>query len=432
MTGFITIRNCVLASTAAAVLLAPAAPAAEDTEGKWLADLRLRYETVDDANCTACAGRDATAFTLRARLGYDTGTWQGFGGLIEIDQIWSLGDEEYNSTRNGQMLYPVVADPELTQLNRLQISYTGSFDTVFTLGRQRLAFGNQRFIGNVGWRQHEQTFDAFSIVNASVEGLTLTYAYIARVNRIFGDDNPVPTSGQAPHFDSHSHVFDVAYTGWKGVKLEAYGLMLDLAQTGPSPLTAARLSTSTWGLRAEGKFEASPGLNVLLNAEYAHQNEYADNPLTIDLSYWLAEAGLSWKGATLLAGYQSLEGDGTVGFSTPLATGHAFNGWADIFLTTPTNGLDAAYVKLAYAVPDAFGLKSVGGALNYYDFEMQRTGVSLGSEVDVQLEVAIDKQFTVLLKYADYRGDGALTGAGGWTPAARDKTVAWAVVSFKY
>lgn len=258
MTAFTTFRNRALASTAAAVLLAPAALAVEDTEGKWLADLRLRYETVDDANCTACAGQDATAFTLRARLGYDTGTWQGFGGLIEIDQIWSLGDEDYNSTRNGQTLYPVVADPELTQLNRLQISYGGSFDTVFTLGRQRLAFGNQRFIGNVGWRQHEQTFDAFSIVNTSVEGLTLTYAYIARVNRIFGDDDPVPASGQAPHFDSHSHVFDAVYTGWKGVKLEAYGLMLDLAQTGPSPLTAARLSTSTWGLRAEGKFEASP------------------------------------------------------------------------------------------------------------------------------------------------------------------------------
>ena len=133
MTAFTTFRNRALASTAAAVLLAPAALAVEDTEGKWLADLRLRYETVDDANCTACAGQDATAFTLRARLGYDTGTWQGFGGLIEIDQIWSLGDEDYNSTRNGQTLYPVVADPELTQLNRLQISYGGSFDTVFTL-----------------------------------------------------------------------------------------------------------------------------------------------------------------------------------------------------------------------------------------------------------------------------------------------------------
>lgn len=424
--------SLLLSAAAAALLLTPVAQAVEESEGKLLTDLRLRFESVSDENCVACAGRDATAFTLRARIGYDTGTWRGLGALIEIDQVWSLGDGDYNSTRNGEATYPVVADPDLTQLNRLQVSYTSGFDTVVTLGRQRLMLGNQRFIGNVGWRQHEQTFDALTVVNTSFEGLALTYAYLDRVNRIFGDDDPVPAAGQASHFDSNSHVFYAVYTGWQGLKLDAYGILLDLDQTGPAPLAAAQLSTATWGLRAEGKFDASPGLSILLNAELAQQSDYADNPLDLSLSYWLVETGLSWKGATLLAGYQSLQGNGTTGFSTPLATGHAFNGWADIFLTTPANGLDTIYAKLAYTVPDAFGLKSIGGALNYYEFEAERTGVSLGSELDLQIELAIDKRFTVLLKFADFHGGGSVTGAGGWTPAARDKTVAWAVASFKY
>ena len=91
-------------------------------DGKLLLDMRARYEQVDDANCIACAGRDAQAFTLRARIGYETGDWLGFKALLEIDQIWSLGEENYNSTRNGVLARPTVSDPEQTRLNRLQVS----------------------------------------------------------------------------------------------------------------------------------------------------------------------------------------------------------------------------------------------------------------------------------------------------------------------
>ena len=38
-------------------------------------------------------------------------------------------------------------------------------------------------------------------------------------------------------------------------------------------------------------------------------------------------------------GFERLEGNGTVALQTPLATLHAFNGWADKFLSTPANGL---------------------------------------------------------------------------------------------
>jgi hypothetical protein len=36
------------------------------------------------------------------------------------------------------------------------------------------------------------------------------------------------------------------------------------------------------------------------------------------------------------------------GFTTPLATLHKFQGWADKFLTTPVNGLADLYVNAGY------------------------------------------------------------------------------------
>ncbi|MCC6917754.1 MAG: hypothetical protein IT548_01040 [Alphaproteobacteria bacterium] len=417
-----------LAGTAAA---APA-PDKPPAEGKVIAEARLRYENVSDDNCIACAGRSADAFTLRVRLGYETAVWHGFSALAELDQIWSLGDERYNSTRNGRLDRPVVADPEQTRLNRLQISYAAPFDTKFTLGRQRLLIGNQRFIGNAGWRQHEQTFDAFTIVNTSLTGLTLTYSYIDRVNRVFGDGDPVPATGSVGAFDSNSHVLHASYAATPELKFDAYALLLDLEQKGPSPLAASRLSTATFGIRAEGKFAVGSETFLLFNGEFAHQRDYADNPLDLNLDYWLVEGGVTWKGVSGLVGYQSMDGDGLAGFSTPLGTLHAFNGWAEMFLTTPANGLDSTYAKLTYSVPGVFGLKNIGLTLALYDFRTQRTDVALGEEFDGQIDVAIDEHVSALLKYASYDGAGHATAAGGWTPAAEDKEVFWAAVSYRY
>ena len=58
--------------------------------------------------------------------------------------------------------YPVVADPENYDLNRLQLTNSSLPGTVITLGRQRILLDDQRFVGNVGWRQNEQTFDALA------------------------------------------------------------------------------------------------------------------------------------------------------------------------------------------------------------------------------------------------------------------------------
>lgn len=423
-----------------ALVLASTAAHAETTlvsaiaQGRPVIDLRARFETVTDASKTV----DANANTIRARLGYDTGSWNNFQLGVDFDQIWTVGGATYNSTRNGKTAFPIIADPSMTALNRLTLTYASGFDTKFTIGRQRILIGNQRFVGNSGWRQHEQTFDSLSAVNTSITGLTFTYAYLYRVNRIGGPAVPVPSNtsaaatGQANYFKSNSHVMDAAYTGVDNLHLEAYAFLLDLSAPGFATTVAqqtatARLSTATYGGRADYSFPLIEHVTGRLTGEFAHQTNYANNPLSISLNYWLGEASASYGGATGLIGYEVLEGDGTIGFATPLATLHAFNGWADMFLTTPANGLKDLYFKASYALPaDFIAMKSLTGVVTYHDFATDHLGAGIGAEWDASLELAVDASASVLAKYAAYQGSGV---AFGGFP---DKSIFWLQLAYKY
>ena len=87
--------------------------------GHPVIDLRARYENVGDNSKAVQTGE---AGTLRARLGYETGAWNGLSVQADFDQLWLLGGD-YNSTRNGKTALPVIADPAMTALNRLQLTY---------------------------------------------------------------------------------------------------------------------------------------------------------------------------------------------------------------------------------------------------------------------------------------------------------------------
>lgn len=402
--------------------------------GKPVIDLRARYETVEDASKTP----DANATTLRARLGYETGSWNGLSLQVDFDQIWTVGGATYNSTRNGKTLYPVIADPSMTALNRLQLTYASDFDTRFVLGRQRLLIGNQRFVGNSGWRQHEQTFDAISAANTSIDGLTLNYAYLYRINRVYGPEQPVPSNttaaatGQADYFKSNSHIIDGVYAGIPGVKLEGYAFLLDLSAPGyatlpTQQLATSKLSTATVGGRGDYGFAPADGVAAKLSGEFAHQSEYASNPLSISLNYWLGEGSVTWQGLSGLVGYEVMEGNGTVGFATPLATLHAFNGWADMFLTTPVNGLKDFYVKGSYSLPvDFIAAKSLNLAVLWHDYHTDALDRGIGGEWDLQAELVMDTNLSFMAKYANYAGSGA--AFGGFS----DKSVLWLQTAYKY
>lgn len=381
------------AALAAAIGGVPIAPAvAADSLFDPYADVRYRYEFVDQDGLP----RNANASTLRVRAGAVTRPVAGFTLRAEGEAIVTIGSERFNDTVNGKTAFPVVADPEDVLLNQLALGWKPVDEIEASVGRQAINYDNQRWVGSVGWRQNDQTLDAATLTARPVPGVTLGYAYGWRVNRIFGPDSP-----QGIWRDNDIHLLRAAYQ-LKGVgTIGGYGYWLDIAD---APASSSR----TLGVRLAGDRSAGT-LKLLYAAEFAKQVDHGRNPRNFSHEYVLLEPGIAAGPVTLKLGYERLSGDGVTALQTPLATLHAFNGWADKFLTTPANGLRDLYVDVGVKVPGESWLAGTQLKAVWHDFDPSRGGGDYGREIDLLVSRAIGKRFTLTAKYADYDSDGFAT-----------------------
>ncbi len=377
---------------------------------KLILDTRLRVETVEQDGLP----NDAQATTLRARLGFETGKAWKTTLLVEGEAVVPIeNDYRPDPTVPTMVTYPVVPDPEAYEVNRFQLTNTSLPGTTITLGRQRLAIDDQRFVGPVAWRQNEQTFDALRIVNKSIKNLVFDATYFNRVNRLFGPDSP------QGHYEGDSGLLNVSYQTEVG-KITAFNYLLDFENiVGVS--AAVRDSTNTYGARFAGDVAANEKVKITYAGSYATQSDYADNPLDFELDYYNLEGGVTVKQYGLAVGIESMGGNGVKGFATPLATLHKFQGWADKFLATPPNGIEDMYVNLSANYKAVGGLDTLGVVVSYHDYEAERIDADYGSEINVSL-AAKYKKVNVMLKYADYE-EGVLA-------SARDTQKLW--MQFEY
>jgi hypothetical protein len=308
----------------------------------------------------------------------------------------------------------VVPDPESYEVNRFQLTTTAGATTV-TLGRQRIALDDQRFVGPVGWRQNEQTFDALRIVNKSVKGLTLDATYFTKVNRIFGEDSP------QGDYKGDSGLFNAAWQTKKAGKITAFGYLLDFENVAGVP-AAVRDSTSTYGLRWAGETPAGK-IKLAYALSLAEQSDYADNPLDFDLGYRYGELTASYQQFSLGYGMEIMEGDGVKGFTTPLATLHKFNGWADKFLGTPPNGIEDRFITAGVTLKKVLGLDSLALVAAHHEYDAERVSADYGSEINVSL-AAKYKKVSFMLKLADF-DEGVLA-------TARTTQKVWAQVEYAW
>lgn len=349
-----------------------------------LLNLRLRSETVGQDGYAD----DAEAVTLRSRLGFETGQAWDTSLLAEANLMWAL-DQRYNSSINHETRYPTVADPEDASLDRLQLRNRSLPDTSVTVGRQRINLDDQRFIGSVDFRQNEQTFDSARIVNKSIPAVTVDLTYLDRVNRIYGTRSPVG------RYTGDSYLANVGYDTPLG-KLTAFGYFLAFDQDHPD-------STRTVGVRFAGA-KALDGWTLNYLGSYADQKPYAQNTLRFDNAYYTGEVTVTVAGLTAGGGVEVLEGNGVKGFTTPLATVHMFDGWADEFLTTPPNGLQDRYGTAGYAIKNVGFLDVLSATAVYRDFESDRLDIHYGTETDLQL-LGTWHKVTGILAWADYARD---------------------------
>ena len=342
--------------------------------GKADVNIRMRYESVDDGDA---ATKNADAATMRTRLGFTTGKYHDLNVHVDFEVIRAGGD--YNSGENGNTAYAVVADPEVEQLNQSWIAYTGIENNTFKYGRQRVILDNARFVGNVGWRQNEQTFDALAYINSSFENVSILLANVTQVNPIVGSA-----------IDTNTNIFHLGVDKTPLGQVSAYVYSIDLDNSSAN-------DTLTMGARLKGSAD-----DFLYTVEYAQQSDTADNPNDLSAAYTFLEAGYKFSAGKVFIADEILGSDnGNAGFQTLLATKHAFNGWADKFLSTPADGLNDLYIK---GVTKAAGLKLVGV---FHKFSADNGSADYGTELDLLAVKPINKNLKALMKYANYSADAS-------------------------
>jgi hypothetical protein len=361
----------------------PAAAAPQDARWDLQWNLRARYEHVDDA----AFARDADAATLRLRAGMHASFGDHWEALVEGEAIAAAGHYD-DGTGMPKPQWPAVIDPQGTDLDQAWLRGHAGPVTI-TAGRQRLLFGNQRWIGNSGWRQDEQTFDALSSEWQLRPSLALRYAWLDRVHRVAGGGARDPLARER-RLDGHYAELAWKHGSWQ---LVPYALL-------HRDHDVAAASTVTRGVR--GAYDAiANGRGCRAAAEFARQGPAGANPRDFSHDYWLLEPACMVGGVLLRAGTEHLGGDGTHALQAPLGTLHAFNGWADKFNATPAAGLDDRYLGA--------GGKWRAGTFEWqvawHDYRADAGSARYGRELDASLGFPVAKGVSGLVKIADYRAD---------------------------
>ncbi|MDQ2068678.1 alginate export family protein [Natronospira bacteriovora] len=389
-------------SLAAGLLVAIAGTPAFATTGEAAApaldelDLRYRLEFVDQEGIE----RDAVASTASLRLLLRSPTWRGLDAGLGLQANRVIGNRLYNDTVTPSDR-PVVADPADTGISQAWLRYSTGEQFEAVAGRQRLIDDNARFIGNVGFRQLEQTFDALSVAWRPQPDWRLSLQYLDRAHRVFGPHHPDPLMSTA---DLDSWVV-VLGRRFAGMDMDLYAHRFEFEDRSASH--------ENIGLRLRGPLPGDTGLSYRL--EYARQtpiNELSDLDAQDYLHLSLSQALEGWR---WFLGHERLSGDGERAFQTPFATLHAHNGWADRFLVTPDDGLRDTWIGV--------GTRFNGWNLlaRLHDFRADTGGDAWGRELNISAGHKLPGPWATEIKLAHFDGDDGVVDVSKvwWTLSAR-------------
>jgi hypothetical protein len=371
-------------------LAAPPA-VAQDIDLKPLAEARLRYETVDQGGLSD----DAEALTIRVRSGIQASSGP-LTAIVEMQGTLALVGDYYDGL-HGAATRPLVADPQDIALYRAQLQYRTKA-IALTLGRQRIALDDERFVGAVPFRDNGQSFDAARVEWTGVKGLKADVTYAWRVNTIWGIDG----AGARPRSIGGNNLLgNLSYASPIGT-LTGFAYLVDQDE---AAVQGFRLSSQTYGGRLAGVRPLGKGVRFSYQLSYATQSNYDRNPNRYRAEHHLIDAAVEAHGIKLGAGYEVLGADRGVAltsFQTPIATGFKFQGWADKFLTTPPDGVRDLYASLGYGWKQLGPFKGLALQAVYHRFASDRLVRLYGDEVDLLATAKLGKT-SLSARYADFQ-----------------------------
>jgi len=383
-------------------------------QGKSLSSLKSRYEFVDQDG----KSKNANALTVQTLLGWETKPIDGISFALQFIGVSPLIDD-YNDKKNGvsnlsKVNYPVVVDPEGYNINQAFISYTHQNKHNAKVGRQAIFLDNWRFVGDVRFRQNIQVMDGITTKIYPYDGIELFLSHVENVRQ-------VTTKNQ----NTRIELANLKYKISKSESLVGYGYFVDWDDE-----SQKIKSDKTFGARLNGLRPASEEWDLLYTLEYADQSSYKDGSSLIDNYYYRVGFGVGQESWSLRFDQEKLSGNANgKAFQTNLGTNHLFQGWADVFLTTPNQGIIdnmiiakakilGATIKSEFHLIDSdrnFTTDSGSQADNY------------GHEFDIGIYYPIKKDTKVSLEYANFSEGDTYS-----TARKRDIEKIWLTLIYKF
>ena len=419
-------------------------------QGMPMTNFRLRYESVNQVGLTD----PAHAFTLRSLIGWQTAPWHDFSlaaQMIDVHEFnHDFNDRADNLSEPGKANNPNIVDPSYTDINQLYVDWTAIKNTKLRLGRQQLNLDNVRFIGDIGFRQNMQVFDGVSLVNKSLANTELFAAHFDKVRQV----NTARRSGNVEIVNAkyrisateavigYGYFIDVANLSQNGQPSEGPTAASAVVSAGnglgasqdltPSATTDA--SSKTLGLRLDGARKVSDHWKLLYTAEYAKQDDYRAGSALIDAHYYKLGGGAMYDSWSIRLDQEVLSSNGgQYAFQTPLGTNHLFQGWADVFLATPRQGMRDTFVSLA---------GSIEKAKLYAEYHVYKSdkafntvgglGDKYGTEFDASVSYPFSPKINGKLEYANFN-ESDVYGTD-LTAAVRkgDKEIVWVTAMYVF
>jgi len=350
------------------------------TKGKVSLEVRTRYEY--DQDYATAVSKSATALTNRLVLGYKTGEFNGVSATLQfLDVRPVLSVKNYNDGVNGKTNYASIKEPYQDRILQGYLEWKG-----LKVGRQTLAVDNQQFIGAGAWNQAPKSFTAATYKGNF--GLPWMEVHAGHITEIVSSTNV-----------ARNLKMEFARVRFQPLKELAVTPFYYAANETTAPTT----SYQHRGISADGSWNG-----ILYGATFAEQSAYksATAATVPDAKYRMGMIGYKYQGVSLTYNDIRMEKK----YQTPEGALHGFYGWSDRVSSSnttatalPSKGLEDSWFQA--------NAKVYGVALEaqYHFFNAQTDGSHYGTEVDISADYAINKNFSVLAKFADYRGDGSIS-----------------------
>jgi hypothetical protein len=373
--------------------------------GRFSLELRPRYNHIDESDKPL----DSEGGTGRAIVGWRSAAYDGLRLAVEAIHAERIGAKRFNDS--GALIaaspYPLLPDPRYTGVNQAYVDYSGFEALRMRLGRQVVRMDNQRWVSDNDFRQIPQLFDGIAVEQTGLPNTRVVASYFRRVRTTSGVVNDLKLT-----------LLNAAWNPAPGHALGAYGYFHDQPYNGAFT-GFANNSYRVLGMRAEGAFPRSGGIDFPYIAEFARQKSYAGGDARIDVRYWRVGGGVGARAWTARYDYEVKGSNGGLyGLQMPLTNFYGFNGWTLHFFNTPRQGLRDRWLTGRYALGDF----TVYGEA--HRFRSDFASIDLGRELDLGVTYTWGEHCVVRLQHAKY-------DPGTGTPDPEIRKV-WLTVTFSY